>query len=101
MQRFGHGKFGEVRLSDLTKSVGVSRRLSEGLTNVSESSLDVPEAPRVDQARWVPDIVRPCRLPTEPNDQGCSYFHYVRAARPSTTRAGLISVQRIFETIEA
>lgn len=38
MQRFGHGKFGWViALSDLTKSVGVSRRLSESLTKVSES----------------------------------------------------------------
>lgn len=36
MQRFDHG-FLQSGMSDLTKSVGVSRRLSESLTKVSES----------------------------------------------------------------
>lgn len=38
MQRFDHGILSAgIELSDLTKSVGVSRRLSESLTKVSES----------------------------------------------------------------
>lgn len=37
MQRFDHGILSAGIVSDLTKSVGVSRRLSESLTKVSES----------------------------------------------------------------
>jgi len=59
MQRFGHGKFGWViavrsheKCRSLTKAVGESHE-SVGV------SLDVSEERRVDQPRWVPDIVCP------------------------------------------
>ena len=60
MQRFGHGKFGRTiarvrsheKCRSLTKAVGESHE-SVGV------SLDVSEERRVDQPRWVPDIVCP------------------------------------------
>lgn len=60
MQRFDHGNFRRVRVGvrshekcrSLTKAVGESHE-SVGV------SLDVSEERRVDQPRWVPDIVCP------------------------------------------
>lgn len=57
MQRSDNDESRRVDLSDLTKSVGVSRELSERLTKVSESHATCRKPRRVEEARWAPDVL--------------------------------------------